>query len=58
MIFRFRPMKPIVNPNSDWSKKLGDTLITQVIKNQMKSTYASDYVKKKKIDLLILLILC
>jgi hypothetical protein len=53
MIFRFRPMKPIVNPNSDWSKKLGDTLITQVIKNQMKSTYASDYVKKK-IDLLML----
>jgi len=47
-------MKPIVNPNSDWSKKLGDTLITQVIKNQMKSTYASDYVKKKKIDLLML----
>ena len=47
MIFRFRPMKPIVNPNSDWSKKVGDTLITQVIKNQMRSTYKSEYVKKE-----------
>jgi hypothetical protein len=46
MVFRFRPMKPVVNYNSDWSQSIGDTLLTQVIKNQMKSTYASDYVSK------------
>ena len=45
MVFRFRPLKPIVNPTSDWSKTIGDTLLTQVIKNQMKSTYATDYVE-------------
>ena len=44
MVFRFRPFKPISNPNSDWSQSFGDTLISQVIKNQMKSTYGSDYV--------------
>lgn len=44
MVFRFRPLKPVLNPNSDWSKSIGDTLLTQVIKNQMKSTYAQDYV--------------
>jgi hypothetical protein len=44
MVFRFRPLKPIENDNSDWSQPIGDKLISQVIKNQMKSVYASDYV--------------
>ena len=43
-MFRFRPLKLTKNPNSDWSKPIGDELIAQVIKNQMKSTYATDYV--------------
>lgn len=44
MVFRFRPLKLETNPRSDWSRPIGDKLISQVIKNQMKSTYASDYV--------------
>ena len=44
MVFRFRPLKLTNNPNSDWSQPIGDELIAQVIKNQMKSTYATDYV--------------
>ncbi len=44
MIFRFRPLNPITNPKSDWSKPISDTLIKDVIKNQMKSTYSTDYV--------------
>jgi hypothetical protein len=44
MVFRFRPLKSIENPISDWSQPVGDQLIAQVIKNQMKSTYSTDYV--------------
>lgn len=44
MVFRFRPLKPITNQSCDWSRPIDDKLITQVINNQMKSTYASDYV--------------
>jgi hypothetical protein len=44
MIFRFRPYNITDNPNSDWSKPIGDKLIAQVIKNQMKSTYKSDFI--------------
>jgi hypothetical protein len=44
MTFRFKPMKEIVNPCSDWSQQIGDKLLSQVIQSQMKSTYASDFV--------------
>jgi hypothetical protein len=44
MVFRFKPMKEITNPTSDWSQPIGDKLLSQVIKSQMKSTYASDFV--------------
>lgn len=44
MVFRFRPLKLVNNPNSDWSQPIGDKLLSQVIKNQMKSTYSSDYI--------------
>ncbi|CAF0969855.1 unnamed protein product [Brachionus calyciflorus] len=44
MVFRFRPLKPITNSTCDWSRPIGDKLISQVIGNQMKSTYATDYV--------------
>lgn len=44
MVFRFRPLKLETNPRSDWSRPIGDKLISQVIKNQMKSTYANDYI--------------
>jgi hypothetical protein len=44
MKFRFKPMKEITNPTSNWSQPIGDKLLTQVIQNQMKSTYASDFV--------------
>lgn len=54
MVFRFRPLKSSVNPNCDWSKPIGDKLIAQVIKNQMKSTYKSDFInnveEKKKFE--------
>lgn len=44
MVFRFKPMKQITNPNSEWSLPIGDKLLSQIIQNQFKSTYASDYV--------------
>lgn len=54
MVFRFRPYKFSENPNCDWSKPIGDKLLAQVIKNQMKSTYKSDFVnnveEKKKFE--------
>ena len=54
MVFRFRPHAISTNPNCDWSQPIGDKLITQVIKNQMKSTYKSDFInnveEKKKFE--------
>lgn len=54
MVFRFRPYNPSSNPNCDWSQPIGDKLISQIIKNQMKSTYKSDFVnnveEKKKFE--------
>lgn len=44
MVFRFRPLKLTANPNSDWSQPIGDKLLSQCIKSQMKSVYSSDYV--------------
>lgn len=44
MVFRFKPLKVTTNPHSDWSQPIGDKLITQVINNQFKSTYSTDYV--------------
>jgi hypothetical protein len=44
MVFRFKPLKSLTNPNSDWSQPLGDKLLSQIIQNQFKSTYATDYV--------------
>lgn len=44
MVFRFRPLKKSLHDSSDWSQPIGDKLLSQVIKNQMKSVYASDYV--------------
>jgi hypothetical protein len=44
MVFRFKPLKAITNPRSDWSMPISDTLIKDVIKSQMKSTYSTDYV--------------
>lgn len=44
MIFRFRPLKITEDVHSDWSRPLGDKLISQVIRNQMKSVMKQDYV--------------
>ena len=44
MVFRFKPMKPVTNPCSEWSQPLGDKLLSQIITNQFKSTYATDFV--------------
>ncbi len=54
MVFRFRPYNPSNNPNCDWSQPIGDKLISQVIQNQMRSTYKSDFInnveEKKKFE--------
>ena len=44
MVFRFRSGPISVNPNCDWSQPIGDKLLSQVIKIQMKSTYKSDFI--------------
>ena len=44
MVFRFRPYNLSKNQNCDWSRPIGDELISQIIKNQMKSTYKSDFI--------------
>ena len=45
MIFRYKPHKMSQYPlEDDWSRPISDKLIKQVIQNQMKSTYSSDYV--------------
>jgi hypothetical protein len=49
MIFRFRAgshaqLATTTTSDSEWSKSIDDKSIAQVIKNQMKSTYANDYI--------------
>lgn len=44
MIYRFKPLKLTENSENDWSKQIGNELIAQAIRNQMRSTYSTDYI--------------
>jgi hypothetical protein len=46
MVFRFKPINKTTNTDSPWSQPIGDKLISQIIRNQFKSTYSASYINK------------
>lgn len=43
MAWKYKPLIPVTNPNSSWSKELTQDMVNKAIQAQMKTVYTNDY---------------